>query len=114
MERICVESSLKDIPIPSRETYMKALISKTNSLIRRVRWRVFYAEKKKEGMNIAEQTEIVSQFKTRRNPPYNNGLEKFERELLEMITNIRYKKIYKNMDYMKKLKDKLMFVDNIR
>ena len=45
MEKICLSSSLKDIPIPKREEYEKLLISKTNSFIRRVRWKVFHADK---------------------------------------------------------------------
>ena len=55
MERIYMQSSAKDIPVPSREVYTKALIAKTNSFIKRVRWRIFYAERKDDDLAKLEK-----------------------------------------------------------
>ena len=66
MERIHMVNSAKDIPIPSHEVYMKALIDKTNSLIRRVRWRIFHADMKRKNQTGGvpeEDAEIKKHFK---------------------------------------------------
>ena len=58
-------NSAKDIPIPSNEVYMKALIDKTNSLIRRVRWRTFHADMKTKYQAVRvpeEDAEIKNHF----------------------------------------------------
>ena len=37
-----INTSLKNIPIPKVDTYMKALIEKTSHFVRRIRWRAFF------------------------------------------------------------------------
>ena len=51
----------KDIHVPDEETYVKLLIAKTNSFIRRVRWKVYFAvngKKKDEETNVNEEDRI--------------------------------------------------------
>ena len=47
-----VNSSLKDIPIPGRDTYLRLLIAKTNSFIRRIRWDIFHKEARVKNRNV--------------------------------------------------------------
>ena len=49
MERIAMKPSLKDIPVPERNTYLKLLIAKVNSFVRRMRWNVYYKEEELRG-----------------------------------------------------------------
>ena len=42
MERINFGYSLKNIPIPRKESYMKALIDKTHKFLRRMRWKAHF------------------------------------------------------------------------
>ena len=48
---------MKNIPVPTQNSYMKSMISKVESLIRRMRWKVFWYEndqKKKKDNTEAE------------------------------------------------------------
>ena len=42
MERTRFNYSMKNIPIPPRNSYLKKLIEKTESLIKRMRWKAFF------------------------------------------------------------------------
>ena len=42
MEKSEIKYSLKNIPIPSKESYQLNLIDKIESLVKRMRWRAFY------------------------------------------------------------------------
>ena len=46
MDKVTYEYSLKNIPIPSQRKYMKTLISKVESVVRRMRWKAFFYERK--------------------------------------------------------------------
>ena len=48
MERKNFKYSLKNIPVPSEDNYMKTMISKVESLLRRMRWKAFFFDKKKQ------------------------------------------------------------------
>ena len=64
MEKISLKYSLKDIPIPRKETYIKLLFAKTNSFIRRIRWKVYYADKKNVNeLNKDKMNEMKKNFK---------------------------------------------------
>ena len=39
---------MKNIPIPSRNTYIKKLIEKTESVIKRILWKAFFFEQNKD------------------------------------------------------------------
>ena len=84
MERIFLNSSLKDIPIPGRNTYLRLLIAKTNSFIRRLRWVIFHKETKVKKTNVGVKTlrekrieEMKGLFKSKRNPPFKHLLKEF-------------------------------------
>ena len=49
----------KDIPVPDEEIYVKLLIAKTNSFIRRVRWKIFFA------VNGSKKEEDIKGFLSR-------------------------------------------------
>ena len=45
MEQTRFKYSMKNIPIPPRNSYLKKLIEKTESVIKRMRWKAFFFEK---------------------------------------------------------------------
>ena len=59
MEKASLNYSLKNIPIPNKESYMKQLIGYTESLIQRMRWRAYHflrdKDKDKDDENEPEQ-----------------------------------------------------------
>ena len=44
MKQTRFKYSMKNIPIPSRNSYLKKLIEKTESVIKRMRWKAFFFE----------------------------------------------------------------------
>ena len=99
--------SMKNIPIPSENSYMKDLIYRTEDFLIRVRWRALFflkneEEKKKQKHTNAEDnfenTKIQKEtfgFRTSKNPPAIKELAKFENDIWEMVENVRFSK-YRN------------------
>ena len=68
MERINLGYSLKNIPIPGNQHYLKCLLYKLNSFTRRLRWKVFYFDNQSDS-DIAEDNKNTYGFKSERTPP---------------------------------------------
>ena len=83
MENRNLGYSSKNIPIVSKDLYLKELINKTEQFIRRVRWKVFHFLSKNE----TEERETFG-FRTMNVPPKNQLLYEFENDLYDMIKNI--------------------------
>ena len=67
-ERINLGYSLKNIPIPGNQHYLKCLLDKLNSFIRRLRWKVFYFDNQSDS-DVAEDNRNTYGFKSERTPP---------------------------------------------
>ena len=97
MEQTRFKYSMKNIPIPSRSSYqyIKKLIKKTESIIKRIRWKAFFFEQNKvknktnhdndnDDSNSAADNNFG--FKSRKCPPQNEELNNFEADVYDMIT----------------------------
>ena len=87
--------SLKNIPIPPRNNYLKALISKTESFIKRLRWRVFWHENRgepEEMHNVEKDTQNFG-LKSTNTPPQNPALSSFENDIYKLISSIKFKNV---------------------
>ena len=85
--------SLKNIPVPDHNSYLKSLIHQTENFIRRLRWRVFWYENKENKDLEEESTNEKNEnfgLKTNCSPPPNHALSSFEGELYKMISNIKF------------------------
>ena len=80
--------SLKNIPIPPKNSYQKLLISKVDSLIHRLRWRAYFFE----NPNTRARVTNNYGFKSENTPPQNNALIPFENGLIDLISNLSYTK----------------------
>ena len=99
--------SLKNIPIPSKSRYLKCMVEKVESFIRRLRWKAHHFCKD-NGKNDSRQFDNFG-FKTSATPPQNEYLNVFENDLYEMIRNIEF------INVRNKFQDKLkQDLENIR
>ena len=90
MDRKNFGYSLKNIPIPSRNSYLKNLISKVDSFIHRIRWKAFFFDKNNEQ---SENNNYVNfRFASEKTPPQNPALTPFENDLYDLINNLSFTK----------------------
>ena len=99
MEKITLGYSTKNIPIHSKDKYMKSLVSKTEDFLRRLRWKAFFFENedhvKKEHYG----------FKTPHTPPQDDDLIEFENDMYELMKSIEFK--YSKNKFQNKVSDDL-------
>ena len=76
MEKINLQYSRKNIVAPTPEQYKLQLIAKTEHVIKRMRWKIIEFEGK-----LSEQTKETYGFRSRKSPPSQPGLVKFEDDL---------------------------------
>ena len=85
MERFNLKYSRKNIPIPSKHDYKLMLIAKTESLIKRMRWKALeYLGK------LSTSSKETYGFRSRNCPPVVKDLSKFEEDLTTMIQNVQF------------------------
>ena len=98
---------MKNIPLPSEDSYKYKLIAKTEQLLKQMRWKAFFFEKTVSHNNSNNNTTSDNQnkynLKSRRCPPQIEGLKNFENDLIKMIENIKFKNISDN--FLDKLKE---------
>ena len=87
MEKITLNYSMKNIPIPDKTTYY-IMIEKIESLIKRIRWKAhFFLNKKDQHMDKKE----TFGFKTSYYPPQILELEPFEKDLCNLVNLIKFR-----------------------
>ena len=108
---------MKNIPIPPKNAYLKKLIEKVENVIKRMRWKAFFFEQdgEQDGENYEEQGIDQDEnnkygFKSRKCPPQIEDMEKFEDELLDMVRNIKFRRV--RDDFQDKLKDDIKQINN--
>ena len=104
MEPFTFFHSTKNIPIPSNEEYLKILVLKIESFIRRLRWHIFHVNNSlglnllKDNVNSGtqEMEDSVEDpkpkfgFKCEGKPPFIPDLGDFERDLLNIPKSIEF------------------------
>ena len=102
MEQTRFSYSMKNIPIPPRNTYIKKLIEKSESVIKRIRWKAFLSEQNKDknktncdSDNDDSNNAINNNlgFKSRKCPPQYEELNNFEADVYHMIKNIEFRQV---------------------
>ena len=86
MERLNFPYSLKNIPVPGKDSYLKILLGKTSAFIERIRWKTFFF------LNPEVNEEISETFglKTARTAPRSKELNDFENDLCGLVTNVSF------------------------
>ena len=89
MEKSEIKYSLKNIPIPPKKSYQLNLIDKIGSLVKHMRWRVFYYLNQQKCDN-----EIKETFHSKsRCPPPCSDLIPFEKDLSDMVTSLKFRHV---------------------
>ena len=90
MEKSEIRYSLKNIPIPSKESYQLNLIDKIKSLVKRMIWRTFYYLNQQKFDNEIKET---FGFKSKKCPSPCSDLVPFEKDLSEMVTSLKFRHV---------------------
>ena len=112
MEPVYLGYSTKNIPIAQPTDYLKYLIEKTESFLRRVQWKTYHFLKPTEKPTTKESFG----FPTTRPPPPTKELAEFEDKMILLIQNIQFKNHKCNFqkqlsqDTIKIKTDKKMFI----
>jgi len=89
MERINYNYSLKNIPIQSKNSYTKSMINKTESLVKRMRWKAFFHDNPTPDTN---QQRNNFGFPSEKSPPQNKDLIPFENDMYNLIKYTQFKR----------------------
>ena len=81
---------MKNIPLPTKDSNQKDLISKLEIFIKRIRWKLFFFDKNSESNeqlnnNVGDRSLITL--------PKKEHLNTFENNLYDMVQNIEFKKV---------------------
>ena len=87
MKKVTFDYSLKNIPVPSKDTFLKCLIDKTQKFFQRVRWKVFWEVNKDKVPKFKE----TYGFNTEKSAPAHSELAKFESDVINLIHNLEYR-----------------------
>ena len=87
MEKITIDHSFKDIPIPSKQEYKNKLLEKMESFIGRMRWEAHRFLQVKKNRTDPKNN---YGFRTQNNPPYIKPLKCFENELIGILNLIQF------------------------
>ena len=98
MEKFNLNYSLKNIPIPSEKQYKLQMIEKIEAVIKRMRWKAIIFENQQKHVKLDEnKTTKVRQdfvnnygFKSNKCPAPVIQLERFEKELFDLINKIQF------------------------
>ena len=105
VERIHIDYSKKNIPLPSERQYKLQLLSKVESVTKRIRWKAMQFLGKLD-QNRAE----TYGFKTNKCPPAIEELTELESDLVSMINNIQSRLVRNN--FLAKLKNYIQKIKN--
>ena len=87
--------SLKNCPIPHQESYLKCLIHKTESFLRRIRWRAFFHLLEKDNDQSSDEDDDSPTtkhygFPSPNCPPYVPELAGFESDLWSLVNSVSF------------------------
>ena len=97
---------MKNIPIPSKNAYLKNLIFKLESFIKQIRWKAYFFE----NSNKINETTTNFGFKSVKTPPKNEHLNAFENDLYDLVFNIEFKRI--NNAFQNQLNKDINLINN--
>ena len=81
--------SMKNMLLPSEKLYKTILIEKVELLFKKMRWKAHLYEN--SGLNTSNPLNDL--FKSRKSSPQHKDLMQFENDLLELIKNVKFKKV---------------------
>ena len=108
MEKVNFGYSIKNIPIPSERTYLLQPMEKVEMIITRMRWKATHFNSNDSRDNIKEENTEWYGLKSPYSPRQVKELIPFENDLVELIRNIKFRKIRNN--FQEKLKQDIKLI----
>ena len=105
MERVILDHSVKDIPVPSRKEYQQMVINSGEKFMKNLRWKVLHFFR--PNMRNSKET---YEFKSLKNPPPIPEIKPFENDLIDLIKNIEFEN--KTNPFQQQLKNEKEMVKN--
>ena len=105
MNRILFDYSLKNIGVPSKDTYRLRLIEKVESVVTRMRWIAHFflnGQSKYERNNFG--------LKSKESPPFVKEMKGFEEDLVLMVERLRFREV--NDPFLTKIDNDLKKVNS--
>ena len=94
----------KNTGLPTKNSYLKNLITKTNNFIQRMRWKAHFFLHGNDNSTRTQPTNTYG-FKTRQSAPHVADLKPFEDDLAKLLENVKFRNV--NDEFIKTLeKDK--------
>ena len=108
MEKQTPTYSMKNIPVPPRHIYEKQMVEKSESLLRRMRWKLFVHK----NPDLFTHDYKNFGFNSLNKPPPDKDLENFENEFMDLVSpnNIQYRKI--DDPFQMELKNEVRNINN--
>lgn len=106
MDRFNLGYSLKNIPIPSCNTYKKRLIEKAESVVKRMRWKALFFTDDQPSDTYHQDDHYG--FKSKQCPPQIDEMKPFEDDLYHLIDSISFRQT--SNDLQKKMKQDIKSV----
>ena len=108
MKKVNIGYSIKNIPIPSERTYLLQLMEKVEMVITRIRWKAIHFNNNDNIDNNKEKNTDWYGLKSPSSPRQVKELIPFENDLLELLRNIKFRKIRDT--FRKKLKQDIKLI----
>ena len=86
MDKVKFDYSLKNIPLPNQNSYLKTLIDQTQKFFQRIRWKIYWIDKEKN-----KKPKEMYGFKTEKSAPQHHELVKFESDVMNLIQTLEYR-----------------------
>ncbi len=86
MRQFRFDYSLKKIPTPSQDAYLRNLIEKVESVLKRMRWKAHFFLK---GDKISDQNNAFG-LPSNKTPPTILEIKSFENNVINLIENIKF------------------------
>ena len=87
MRQFQLDYSLENIPIPSRDSYLRNLIEKAESVLKRMRWKAHFFIK---GEKSQESTRNFG-LSSKKTPPTVLELKPFEEDVIKLLETIKFR-----------------------
>jgi len=108
MERTNLHYSTKNIPVASERNYKIQLLEKIEAVIKRMRWKaIFFDSENGNGDEIDKENYGL---KTKNTPPHVKEMNAFEKDLIDMINTLKFRKVRNN--FQSKLNEDIKSIKN--
>ena len=93
MQQIKLNYSLKNIGLPTHNTYLRNLIDKTENFVQRIRWKAHFFLRIHNNENTRTDGSNTYGLKSKRWAPPAKELRPFEDDLADMIESVKFRNV---------------------